>query len=387
MPAPVRPPLTRLAAATVAAFALATAGCDYCIEHVEWLPDSSGFVFTDREHARLVHFDVGKKARRVVVEAAGVRCPWPAVSPDGTQFALVSRTRTTTAGTRQVRYSEQVLIYDRQGKVTRRSQVLDSADTDPEPAGESGTRTVAGHVCWKGHQDRLVVPTAIYDRVKDRWVSIPGTPCVLPVHEFAPTEKGFLTSRSVKAKDAVAERLVLSFVDWDGWSADLDTPSDLTLGRGVQGKWVGATWQVVTADGVLAIDTAKRKVQFSAGADPTWDSLHRPDQYHRLAGGDLFLAVFSEYDKEAMSNKTRLELQIPVKNKRRVVYAEGEYSAITLFPSPDGKRVAAWCRRAAEVTVGDPKQPQTAPRVTRSERNTIVVFDQAGEVVGSVDPE
>ncbi len=80
--------------------------------------------------------------------------------------------------------------------------------------------------------------------------------------------------------------------------------------------------------------------------------------------------------------------QVPEKKKRKVIFAEGEYTLITLFPSPDGKRVAAWCKRPGETEVYDPKQGKYVPRVPPiPERNTIVVFDDKGEVIGTVDPE
>lgn len=392
---PHLPSTTRVLTAVVAAFALATVGCEE--EHVEWLPDSSGFVFTDKGHTRLVQYDVGKKAKRVVVEDAKIKCAWPAVSPDGTQFAMATETSTCTTGSREVTRKTWVVIYDRDGAEKQRSKVFESTETSTTPAKESGTSTTAGYVGWKGHKDRLVVPvltpgnveSAIYDRAKDKWVTAPGYPCAIPLHAFAPTEKGFFTVREVKAKygDQGMGREVISFVDWDGWSADIETPSDLKVGRGVQGKWEGDAY-VVTGDGKLTIDTATRKVQVTAGADPTWEALHRPEQYHRLAGGDLYLTVFSEYEKGAMQTKTRLELQVPEKKRRKVIYTEGEYTSVTLFPSPDGKRVAAWCKRPGETEVYDPKQGKTVPRVPPlPAKSTIVVFDDAGEVVGSVDPE
>ncbi len=124
--------------------------------------------------------------------------------------------------------------------------------------------------------------------------------------------------------------------------------------------------------------------------DPTWDALHRPAQHHHLAGGDLYLTVFgrTEGEQEAARTLVSLEVQVPEKKKWKVIYAEGEYTSVTLFPSPDGKRVAAWCKRPVEATVFDPKQMKFVPRVPPlAAKNTIVVFDDAGEVIGTVDPE
>jgi hypothetical protein len=50
--------------------------------------------------------------------------------------------------------------------------------------------------------------------------------------------------------------------------------------------------------------------------------------------------------------------------------------------------VAVWCRHLGEAEVYDPLKGKSMPRVPPlAKRNTIVVFDDRGQVVATVDPE
>src|SRR5437660_11025954 len=94
---------------------LAAAGC----RTVGWLPDSSGFVYTDdRDCRRLVHYDVTTGKRNVLVAQMPARTPWPAVSPDGKHVAVA---RLLKAAGQKKADALQVILYDLKGKEVRRS--------------------------------------------------------------------------------------------------------------------------------------------------------------------------------------------------------------------------------------------------------------------------
>jgi hypothetical protein len=78
----------RSAAWVVMAACLLSAGCVPGVGH---LPDSSGFVYADRDGSRLLRFDFTAGKASVVVEDTRGRSSWPAVSPDGKTVAVGRR--------------------------------------------------------------------------------------------------------------------------------------------------------------------------------------------------------------------------------------------------------------------------------------------------------
>src|SRR5262245_19654735 len=72
-----------------------------CIPNVAWLPDSSGFVFTETGPAeagkdpklRLVKYDIAQKQRDIIVDnLKNSLTTWPALSPNGAEIAVASVT-------------------------------------------------------------------------------------------------------------------------------------------------------------------------------------------------------------------------------------------------------------------------------------------------------
>src|SRR5262249_41593719 len=68
--------------------ALLLVTCTGCVEGITWLPDSSGFVYTEEDGQRLMHFDLAKGTARTLVADTKCETLWPAVSPDGKRIAL-----------------------------------------------------------------------------------------------------------------------------------------------------------------------------------------------------------------------------------------------------------------------------------------------------------
>ncbi len=376
----------------VAALLFCACGCNE--REIAWLPDSSGFVYTDKKGTRLVQYDVGKKARRVIAEDAKMPCRGPAVSPDGKCFAVARCEATSTAGSRKQTRKFVVAIFDREGREQSRSKVLEVVTNSADPADE--TRTGADDwslVCWEGHPDRLLTPFGIYDRKADRWTKLPAIPAVFLVPGCPPTAKGFLATYvpdpgKPGATEREGERKVC-FVDWDGWASDFKEPVKGLTGDGrVAGGWDDRTWRMVTTGGVYSFDTTDMKHEFTKTPDKTWDALGRPRRYGLFAGTDLALGEYYNSKADSFLSGTRLELHSLAKKRRKVVYAEGEYSGFHLYPSPNGKLVAVRCVHSGETQFYDEAKSEFVPRVPPvPPKNVIVVFDDTGEVVATVKPE
>jgi len=148
------PFLRRLGPALAGLAFLAVTGCE--LPGVAWLPDSSGIVFTENKGTRLVHYDLKKKARRVIVNDTGTRTTWPAVSPDGKQVA-VARWTAIPGKASQL----QVILYNLDGKEAHRSRAYAWRPLETQKVELGPT-----HLFW-GRADKLLVwtgeETAIYD--------------------------------------------------------------------------------------------------------------------------------------------------------------------------------------------------------------------------------
>src|SRR5258708_3945045 len=99
----------------LAGAALSGIGCDRTAL-ISWLPDSSGFVFTEDDGRSLIHFDIKNQTRKTIVKDSDTRTLKPAVSPDSKQIALV---RIVAEKDKPARL--QVLLYGFDGKRIRRS--------------------------------------------------------------------------------------------------------------------------------------------------------------------------------------------------------------------------------------------------------------------------
>ena len=96
------------------ALVVIAAGCSSgCLPTATWLPDSSGFVYTEGAPAkRLVRYDLAKGRPRVLVEDTEGDAHLPAVSPDGKRVAV--------AQGKEGRL--RVILFDLDGKELQRSQ-------------------------------------------------------------------------------------------------------------------------------------------------------------------------------------------------------------------------------------------------------------------------
>ncbi len=78
----------RFRAITLALLALLPITLTGCVDGITWLPDSSGFIYTEEDGVRLMHFDMTKGTAQTLVADTKCQTLWPAVSPDGKRIAL-----------------------------------------------------------------------------------------------------------------------------------------------------------------------------------------------------------------------------------------------------------------------------------------------------------
>src|SRR5947208_16198424 len=105
-------------------FMLGLAGC--LPTGVAWLPDSSGFYYTDRKtNAQLHFFDVKAKKSVVVAKNTNTNCAWPAISSDGKRIALANAvTPPEIKGLPRLPTTIEIAIFDNQGQETKRTKRL-----------------------------------------------------------------------------------------------------------------------------------------------------------------------------------------------------------------------------------------------------------------------
>src|SRR5262245_22606384 len=93
---------------------------------VTWLPDSSGFVYVEPGNSKdfgppgpgkLMHFDLKKKAARLVLDNVDASTQWPAVSPDGKRIATAR-----IKGEEKKAKTIQIVQYDFDGKEVAKSK-------------------------------------------------------------------------------------------------------------------------------------------------------------------------------------------------------------------------------------------------------------------------
>jgi hypothetical protein len=197
----------RRSALAVAAL-LTLVGLPGCLPRgVVWLPDSSGIVFTDMEHARLVCYDLTRKARKILVDDTKSKTTWPAISADGKRLAVARVVDSTEMGSKVETTRTEVIIYDIRGQELKRSRPLITTGQLGNPATESKATLMEAGLNWSGPAAKLLLENAIYDCELDEWTKLDVKVMPFTNAPVRPDGKGFL---------AMGPK-TLVFVDWDGW--------------------------------------------------------------------------------------------------------------------------------------------------------------------------
>jgi hypothetical protein len=301
-----------------------------CVPGVAWRPDSSGFVYTDREGKRLLDFDLKTKKSSVLVADTGTATAWPAMSPDGKQLA-VARAEERKGLPRRV----QVARYSSEGKLVGRSPWF-------ELSGDPGknNKVDATFLHWAAADRILVIAeaTAIYDVAKDRLIEVPEVaPWVAGMWGLRPDGKGFL------AYDESGEDVKLFFVGWDGKK------------QAIKGGWpkkeeyllVG--WEKNTAilrsgDRMAEADLDKLTLAESKRKPVAFlEAEGERSGYWLFPGKQMAVCVYTKMEKTPKGSRKyqRIEVEDLAGKNRRVVVPKGEVFSV-FAPSPDRKHVAIY---------------------------------------------
>ena len=228
-----------------------------CItDSVVWLPDSSGFIYTDRAGSRLNQFDLKKGARRVIVEDTSTKTSCPAISSDGKRIAVARIEAIQVSGSAVSTHRTQIVIYDRNGAQIARSRWHETSSHIDPPAQDSSMTVEAAGLNWSGPADKILLEHAIYDCSKDEFVDIDVTPWPLYNIPVVPSKKGFL---------AMSEKGPV-FVDWDGWVTEFkNAPAGDKQPQFISFAWDGDVAALSTIDGIHEFDAEQMTHRFKPG--------------------------------------------------------------------------------------------------------------------------
>jgi hypothetical protein len=333
-------------------------GAAGCIpDSVVWLPDSSSFVYTDKQGSRLNCYDLMKGARKVIVENTSTKTCWPAVSPDGKRLAVAKIESSTAAGSDICTYRTQVIIYDLDGHQVAQSRVHESTERVGQVASNSTSTMEDAGLNWSGPANKILLEKAIYDCTKDEFVDINVMPWPTNNLPVAPNKKGFL---------AMTEK-GLVFVDWDGWIKAFKDAPDMAKVEFVSFEWDGDVAKLVTSDGVHEYDVVRMMYTFNRRSPQVIQSDGKLYWIQSFANGGSNLSIFDSPDG---TRGCRMEVQEVATGRRKVIVPQGQFECSKInFPSPNGKFFAVrWVSAQKHSAI-------------------IMVFDQQGSLLASISPE
>jgi hypothetical protein len=265
---------------------LALAGCQVPQNAVQWLPDSSGFVYTKRAlvignsdrddlfHYSAVSWHISEEGVRETPIVSGRGRP--SLSPDGKKLAFATMQESADG------VEVQIHIYDLSGHEIHKSKPY----LDPR----LGTRPYWADVVWSpnGHcllicttpQPGKTLETLAYDTNASDFRLFEGVSAPLMMDDVlgcspcSSDGRGFLAARMKEDSPKGTHFEELLFVEWDGQQHRLkmEPQADCSVGdiwekifKGLDGRrlegplpkarWNGATLVLVVHDGYVRLDT------------------------------------------------------------------------------------------------------------------------------------
>jgi hypothetical protein len=364
-----------------------------------WLPDSSGFVFI-RKGGRLIHYDLRKRAQRVIVQHEWLTADdhgllrLPAMHPDGTQVALVRAWKSASP-------TVQILIYALDGTLVHDSKELRFGAAKAADQESNATPTEVPVLSWFTPDGNRVVfaPHGEGEGVGSyqpngaavKMHPVYGVPALLSafcgLSPCTPDGKGFLAIRK-KSDDFDEELANLIFVDWEGWeyALKINPTAQQILAESKDSKagsdffplaaWKGNVGEVQLPTGRLRIDLDEREIgcEADAQAKELWE--------HALATGvgifplseEVLLQKRSEQvEKPApdpsqgtiTETKVRIELAVPAEGKVRPLLMNLQDSDLFFYPSPNRRYVVIRYQHSG------------------SDESELTLFDVRGETLGT----
>jgi WD40-like Beta Propeller Repeat len=345
-------------------FALALPGC----VPTTWLPDSSGFIYVKpikgtQPSARatggpLVHYDLEKKAGRVVVADIGPGTIWPAISPDGKSIAVARFKGELGKGT-----TVQIVLYDLQGKLLKESKEL----VWEPPELKDFVRTSGATLFWSLKNDMLVVSanktTGLYSLEKGAMKVLDQTlPVVHAGTPVLPDGTGVLLMITEGEPKDKKTRLVV--MDWAGTEQKINTGAFETAVKDKKGDNWGIKELAVCSllwpswwegNAALAgpkrdkvtykIDTAKKVVSLSEGfatllqSDKTGSVI--PIWFDFASGISVKLDPFQDITKDGKGRQSYHKvLSVNNKTGKEETLAAWVPGLQIFVPSPNGDYLA-----------------------------------------------
>ncbi len=350
-----------------------------CIpEKLQWLPDSSGIIFTDKSGSRLVHFDLTRIAKRIVVANTGTNTPMPAMRSDGTKLAVARRERKYTQGSNLVIDTTQIQIYDLKGTLLKVSKPHVVQVKHTSSFSETKTDLSEAGLDWSGPYSKILTKDAIYDCDGDNWTGLDGVePAQFVLHDcpaIRPDGKGFVAiSFPAEKKRAPQTAPKIFFVTWDGWRSEFKNFEELYINieehykknasdsHGIVTGWEWRGTKLVS--GLLEFDTDSSEATLIA-LSPVLPEIVGDTkalrERHFFPSTGYQICEFS-----GENGDWRLELQDSKKGRQKVLMSNKNVAGLPreFRPSPDGKHVA--------VRIG-------------IEPVNIYVFDGNGNVIATV---
>lgn len=325
----------------VACFAPLISGClDFSgiLETVVWLPDSSGFIWTEKNNTRLVLYSLKEKTGRVLIENSGTQTLHPAVSPDGKTILLATKLAGREKSTLRIDF------YDLTGERVRQTREFELAGV-PKNHGVRGIRLL-----WGRGTNSVLFADADYAGIcnldKDTCIELKDVhPAFTGIDPCHPDGSGFIAVRLPEKDKKVKGEIV--FCDWNGQVRQkIDLPDGLADMKS-GGAFCGASW---TADGFVVQQlSARMRFDFVKGTvNRTNESVRLISEKGELDGafpfpdGKTWLCFIKHIEGTGKNRRTRtsLEVQRPNDAFRRQVIADSYGSILNCAASPDGTAIA-----------------------------------------------